>query len=156
MRQLFLSHATRDVDLVKEVKARLTAIGVDVYLAEYDGRAGEDVHDKIANAIDRSHLVVVLLTGSGYESKYVHQEIGWARSRNKLIVPVVTTAAAQGGLGMLEGLEYIVIDELAPEEAFEKLDQRIRDLVQKWRTNDAIEIAVLVAAVGALILVLND
>ena len=156
MRQLFLSHATRDTALVNKVHDRLNAVGVNVYLAEYDNRAGENVHAKITKAIDQSAVVIVLLTTAGHQSIYVHQEIGYARSKKNLIVPVVTTEATSGGLGMLEGLEYIPLDEEDPDTALDNLEARVLDLMRKWQREDAIDAAVLVVVVAALIIALGD
>ena len=88
--ELFLSHATVDGRLVGLITDRLEPLGVSVYTAEYDNQAGKNVHAKVAEAIPRCDLVVVLLTAAGYDSKYVHQEIGYARRAGKLTIPLVT------------------------------------------------------------------
>src|SRR4051812_23448300 len=56
---LFLSHATRDAALVDEVRSRFAAIGVIAYTTEHDNRAGENVHDKIVQAIRRCPVTVI-------------------------------------------------------------------------------------------------
>lgn len=70
--EIFLSHATRDSPLVAVVSERLRAVGVSVYLAEADGKAGEAVHPKITAALGRSSAIIVLLTEARYSSNYVN------------------------------------------------------------------------------------
>jgi len=154
--ELFLSHATRDQDLAAQVTSRLEGAGVRTYLAERDGRAGENVHAKIEAAIRRSDVVIALLTEAGGASRYVQQEIGYARRAGKLIIPVVSVAVAGSGLGMLEGTEYIVVDEEAPAEALLNLGDRVTQLAHAKNRRDQLNVALLVVALGLLILTLLD
>ncbi|WP_459982148.1 toll/interleukin-1 receptor domain-containing protein [Nocardioides sp. AN3] len=154
--ELFLSHATRDEQLVAEVVSRLDAAGVQTYLAERDGRAGTNVHSKIEAAIRRSDLVIALLTEAGGSSSYVHQEIGYARRAGKLIIPVVTAGMADHGLGMLEGTEYIVVDEAVPSAAILQLSERVTQLAQAKSRRDQLDAALLIVALGIVILTVLD
>ncbi|GAB3243100.1 toll/interleukin-1 receptor domain-containing protein [Nocardioides dilutus] len=153
--RVFLSHATSDADLAAAVKSRLGAVGMQVYLAEHDNRAGENVHAKIQDRIKRSDIVIALLTPAADASRYVHQEIGFAVRAKKLIVPVVTPAVASAGLGMLDGTEYIVIDEQAPTEALLKLSQRVVDRQAKTR-QEQLDAAMLVVAIGLVLVVMLE
>lgn len=154
--ELFLSHATRDEKLVAEVVSRLESAGVQTYLAERDGRAGDNVHSKIEAAIRRSDLVIALLTQAGGSSTYVHQEIGYAKRAGKLVIPVVTTGVADRGLGMLEGTEYILVDEAAPDIALLKLSERVTQLARAKNKRDQLDAALLVVALGIVILTVLD
>jgi hypothetical protein len=129
--QLFLSHATADNELVARIHAELAPIGTVVYLAEHDNQAGANVHAKIVDALRASDLVIVLLTQAGFDSRYVQQEIGAALNAGKLVIPLVTGAVARADLGMLQGVEYIVIDEGEPAEAMKRLTDRIADLQRR-------------------------
>jgi hypothetical protein len=153
--ELFLSHATSDKILVDQVTKRLEGAGVRTYLAEHDGRAGDNVHQKIAAAIQRCDVMIALLTHAGDRSRYVQQEIGFAKRAGKLIIPVVTAEVARQGLGMLEGTEYIVVDD-EPSEALLKLSTRVARLAEAKDRQGQLNAALLVVALGLLILTLLD
>jgi len=126
--QIFLSYATVDRSLVAQVKA---AIGTraTVYCAEDDVRAGVNVHSKIQAALAKSDLVIALISDHGARSIYLHQETGFAKSSNKMIIPVVSANASQTSLGMLEGIEYIKLDE--NEDWLTRLSARVEPLVRE-------------------------
>ena len=125
--QIFLSHATSDSGLVAQVKTALSPL-VTVYCTEDDGQAGVNVHTKIQEQIRKSDFMIVLLSNSGAESIYLHQEIGFARSADKLIIPVVSVGVTSHKLGMLEGLEYIQIDNT--DDWLARLSSRVDMLVR--------------------------
>lgn len=154
--ELFLSHATSDAQLVAEVQTQLASLGVRVYTAEHDVRAGHNVHDKIDQAIRRCHVMVVLLTKGGNGSRYVHQEIGFAKRAGKMIVPVVTPEVARAGLGMLEGIEYIVVDEGDPSIALHTLSARIEQLARDKNRDDLVNAALIMVAIGVVIIALSE
>lgn len=156
MMELFVSHATSDAELVAEIRTRLKGLGVFVYTAEHDVRAGENVHSKIDQAIRRCHVMLVLLTKAGYDSRYVHQEVGFARRAGKLIVPLVTADVARDNLGMLEGTEYIVLDENDPFEALQPLSRRIDQLARERKSEELITAALVMVAVGVIILAMRE
>lgn len=156
---LFLSHATRDVTLVDDVRARMQAIGVSVYTAEHDVRAGENVHSKIRTNIEACDVMAVLLTKSGYNSIYVHEEIGYAVGAGKIVIPLATKRAVHSGLGMLEGIEYITIDEDDPSHGLRHLGARVEQLAQLQRQrqrDELVNVALLLATVGIVILAMRE
>lgn len=125
--QIFLSHATSDGELVAQVKAAVGTLA-SVYCTEDDIQAGSNVHVKIQQQIRKSELMIVLLSNHGAESIYLHQEIGFARSAGKLIIPLVAPGLSSTRLGMLEGIEYIQIDEGA--DWLTRLSARVEGLVR--------------------------
>lgn len=133
--QLFLSHATADGQIVDRIQAELTPLGASVYLAEHDNQAGVNVHAKIGDALRASDLVIVLLTQAGFDSRYVQQEIGAALNAGKLVIPLVAGTVARADLGMLQGVEYIVIDQGDPAEAMQRLSGRIANLQRQRKTD---------------------
>ena len=144
--QLFLSHATVDRHLVETIQARLTPLGVNVYA-------------KIQDAIRRSDLMVVLLTKSGDSSHYVHQEIGYAKRDGKLIIPLVTSDVSRNGLGMLEGIEYIVVDDEDPAEALQQLSNRIASLARsraQQHQDQLVMAGMILIAVGVFLIAMNE
>jgi hypothetical protein len=140
-----------DRELVEHARARMSNLGVEMYTAEHDPRAGEPIHQKILAAIEHSTVVVVLLTSRGYESTYVQQEVGYAKAKKKLVIPIVTSQTKKLDLGMLQGLEYIEADETDPSAALDALDQRVAALV---RQQQQAQTQTLLVVGAALILIL--
>lgn len=128
--QIFLSHATGDRAVIAEIAEQLNRIGVRAYLAEHDNQAGMPLTDKVQAALVASDLVVALLTPAGYDSVYVHHEVGGARLAGKLVIPLVDESLRRSDLGALAGLEYIVLDQAAPATAMNLLTERVVGLLQ--------------------------
>ena len=159
--KLFLSHATQDSDLVAVIRERLEPLGVNIYAAEFDNKAGASLRDKVHSEILACDWMVVLLTDVGHSSVYVHQEIGFALAQKKLVIPIVTPEIAKENLGMLNGAEYIVYNMAEPDSAFHQLTQRIDELarreakLQKDR-DDFVGAIGVGLVVGAILLALRE
>jgi hypothetical protein len=138
--QIFLSHATKDADLVGRVARSIRNLGVKVFLAEEDDRAGANVHKRIAEST---------------KSAYVQQEIGYAKRDGKLILPLVTSAAAQTDLAMLSGIEYILVESSQPDEALERVAKRVKGIQQK-RADDLVFTGAVLAVLGLLLVGLSS
>lgn len=142
----FLSHSSSDAALAKRLEALAGIAGVELYLAEHDLRPGKQLSKKVQAAIRQSDLVVVLLTRNSYSSAYVQQEIGYAISSEKHVLPVVERSVPPTALAMLEGTEYIPLDFNAPETATIVLAEQLKLLKnQKLRTDIIVGIIVLTA-----------
>ena len=146
--QAFLSHSSRDRELVERFRDRAGAAGVNVYLAEHDVQTGVVLSKKVQAAIDRSNVVVVLLTPNSHSSAYVQQEVGYAIRAGKLVLPVVEKSVPQSAFAMLEGVEYIVLDFEAPHGAVARLSEQL-----ERRATDQLRTEVIVAIVVITVLV---
>jgi hypothetical protein len=73
--------------------------------------------------------MVVLLTTNGTESYAVHQEIGVAVGKNKLVIPLVEAGVAPSALVLLQGLEYIAVDPATPTAALNTLTAHVAFMV---------------------------
>lgn len=152
--QVFLSHASLDRELVNRVASAVRGAGVELFLVEDESRAGVDVHQRIQSALRKCDVVVALLTVNGMQSSYVQQEIGFAKSAGKLIVPIVTEDARHGDLAMLSGIEYILIDPTAPGVALENLFARTSALRRKAKDDELIA-GMLMIVLGLLLIALS-
>ena len=150
--QVFLSHSGRDRKVATAIRDRLTPTGVRWYLAEHDPRPGEVLSKKVQAAIEKSDLVVLLLTPNSYDSAYVHQEVGYAIRAGKLVVPLVDRSVPAGALAMLEGAEYIALDNEAPEAALRSLEEFLQ---RRASTKELEEFLLLLLAVVLLVLVFS-
>jgi TIR domain len=162
---VFLSHATQDRDHVELVRRQISALGVDVYLAEHDPQPGRSIAKKVQTAIETSHVVVVLITMSSAESAYVQQEVGLARAYRRIIVPIVDSSVDRTRLGILTELEHLELDTKDPTAMLANMSQVLQRLVlaQNASTSVAVTIApntpdigmtVVLAGLGLLLLYL--
>ena len=148
--QAFLSHSSRDEHLVGRTRDHVEAAGIQLYLAEHDPHPGLALSQKIQRAIDDSHVVVLLLTPNSYDSAYVNQEVGYALRAGKLVVPLVDPSVPPGALAMLDGVEYIPLQD-GSEDAMTLLTEELKHRADKL---DRVEVWVAVAVIAALMLVL--
>lgn len=153
---LFVSHATKDTRAVELVRSRIQPLGVSLYLAEHDIKAGERLSAKVEDALSRSDAVLVLLTPNGYDSLYVQQEIGFAKARKKLVIPLLAPGLAGASLGMLNDIEYIVFDPASPADGLARVSERVDALVRQRKANQDLVAVVGLVALIALVLYLDQ
>jgi hypothetical protein len=134
MIQIFLCHNMHDREWCEWLKARAEELDVKVYMAEHDVRPGENLKDKITKAIDESNAVVALITTNSVNTTFVNQEIGYAISAKKLVIPLVQPGISQDELAMLQGAEYITFDFNRPHEGHAQLTAALQKLVQQQAT----------------------
>lgn len=152
MKQLFLSHSTCELDWCKSLKSRAEKeLGIKVYLAECDRQPGKELAKKVTDAIDRCDVFLVLITQNSIRSSWVNQEIGYAKRAKKWIIPVIPD---KGGLGMLEGLEYIKVDFDHPGQGQDQVLAVLDGLAQDKRPAPSAESALLLMFLFILALVL--
>ncbi len=111
---VFVSHSMRpeDMPLITSFCDYIAQHGMTCYLAERDWKFGQTLALKIENAITNCDCVIAFLTVSGSSSSYVNQEIGLARGKGKLCIPVIEKGVNLKGLQV--GSEYIELDRANP------------------------------------------
>jgi hypothetical protein len=92
--QLFLSHSSKDDEVVSRIARNLNTCGVDVWLDAWELRVGDDLHQRIADAIVKSRFVAVVVSRSFDSSKWTKGEVSQALSREKaedrtLVLPLL-------------------------------------------------------------------
>ena len=102
---VFISHSTKDINVVHELANWIKSFNINVCVAELDFQAGQPLPDKIAKMIDGSDCVLVILTLGGMRSEWVNQEIGYAKKAGKTIIPIVEEGVETKGF--ITNLEYI-------------------------------------------------
>ena len=125
---VFLSHSSKNRNLVVDIRDELKKAGVGVYLAEEHLQPGKNLPQKILNKIKSADCMVVLLTDTGVRSQFVNQEIGAAKALNKPIIPMVETKVKRKVGGLLAGLELIIFDKAKPEQAISEVSSYISRL----------------------------
>lgn len=149
---VFVSHSFKDSELVESLRSALSSAGVNPYLAEADAEYGENLPEKIANAIDSSDAMIVILTKQASVSPSVNQEIGYAKKAQKLIVAMIEEGAALGV--MLQGTEVarFTVDKVG--EAVEKVTTYVQKLAKKSHQKGKVRIIAGAAVVVLAIVVL--
>ena len=131
--RVFFSHSSQDADWVQRVGAQATAAGVEVYLAEHDVSPGQQLGEKVTEAIESSDTVIVLLSKNSLASIYVQQEIGVAHHAGKLVIPILMGEVIGTNLGILNGREYILLDPAVPHDGLSRLSAALTQLIDRQR-----------------------
>jgi hypothetical protein len=90
--EIFLSHASSDIDFVDRVVALLRDHGFPVWYSRTDLLGAHDWHDEIGKALARCPWFVVVLSPAATESIWVKREAIYALRQQRLdgyIVPVL-------------------------------------------------------------------
>jgi hypothetical protein len=152
---VFLSHSSRNRNLVINVRDELKKAGIGVYLAEEHPQPGKNLPQKILNNIKSANCMVVLLTDTGLRSQFVNQEIGAAKALNKPIIPMVEKKVMRKVGGLLAGLELIVFDKAKPEQAISEVSLYVSRLRLSLRAQlekvEREEILKMVAVIAFLV-----
>jgi TIR domain len=87
---VFISYASKNLHIVDWARAVLAKPGMtEIFAAEYSVIPSQVLNDEIKAALRKCDLFLLLYTHDADASKYVQQEIGFAVSSNKTVLPVV-------------------------------------------------------------------
>jgi TIR domain len=104
--KIFISYSTKDLDKIKPVLNQLSTIKeIRIFFADETINPGDLVSQTIIDNIRNSDVFILFYSESAVKSNYVQQEIGVARSNNKLIIPILLDSNKP--TGMLEGINYL-------------------------------------------------
>ncbi len=104
--KIFISYSTKDLEKIKPVLNQLSAIKeIRIFFADETINPGDLVSQTIINNIKNSDVFILFYSESAVKSNYVQQEIGVARSNNKIIIPILLDSSKP--TGMLEGINYL-------------------------------------------------
>jgi len=105
---VFISFQGADERLARRISQALSAQGIQVFIAPYSIPPGTKWSAQIANALNRSEMVLFLASRQALASPYVAQEIGGAHFSKKLLVPVIWEIAPEELPGWAK--EYQALD----------------------------------------------
>lgn len=104
--RIFASYSTKDIEKIKPVLGYLSQInGVTLFFADKDLNPGDFISERIIQNIIKSDIFLAFFSKSSIISSYVQQEIGAARSYNKIIIPLLLDETKPSG--MIEGIHYL-------------------------------------------------
>jgi TolB-like protein/Flp pilus assembly protein TadD len=89
----FLSYASADAEVAKQVCARLEASGLRIWMAPRDVPAGAHYADALVRAINSSRSLLLVLSENSVDSGHVSKEVERASSKRKPIVAIRLDAA---------------------------------------------------------------
>ena len=125
MVEAFVSCSARDGDIIAKVKDALTKKEIKPYLATDDLKPGRLVFAKIEKAIERADVFVVILSENSIRSKWVAEEIGYAKGKVP-IIPIRVGHVYPGAL--LEGVECVPFTD----QNLDNLDSIIAEAIESF------------------------
>ena len=87
--QVFISHASTDTWVARQIAAHIRARGAATFLDEADIQHGDDIEERIYQAAGNSQELLVLLTPWAVTRPYIWMEIGLFWGSGKRIVGVL-------------------------------------------------------------------
>jgi len=107
---IFASYSTKDIEKIKPVLNYLSQIqGVAIFFADADLQPGDVISDRIIQNIVAADIFLAFYSNASVQSSYVQQEIGAARSHNKIIIPLLLDGTKP--TGMLAGVHYLDLSD---------------------------------------------
>jgi hypothetical protein len=92
MREVFLSHASRDNAKARRLKNVLTGHGISVWFSSHHIRGAQQWQDEIGQALERCDWFMVLLTPNAIRSMWVEREVKHALKEKRYkdhIIPLL-------------------------------------------------------------------
>lgn len=87
--RLFLSYSRNDIDAANHIAAELRRRGADVFVDYERLKGGEDFIKRLGKEIKACDYLVLLFSPRSAESKWVQDEVAFARHHNRPIIPVI-------------------------------------------------------------------
>jgi TolB-like protein/tetratricopeptide (TPR) repeat protein len=134
----FLSYASADAEVAKQVCARLEASGLRIWMAPRDVPAGAHYADALVRAINSSRSLLLILSENSVDSAHVSKEVERASSKRKPIVAIRLDAAP-----LTPAFEYFLSESQwvdardGLDTAMPRLTDDLRQLVSGARTATA-------------------
>ena len=131
----FLSYASADAEVAKQVCASLEASGLRIWMAPRDMPAGAHYADALVRAINASRSLLLILSENSVDSAHVSKEVERASSKRKPIVAIRLDAAP-----LTPAFEYFLSESQwvdardGLDAALPRLTDDLRQLVSGART----------------------
>lgn len=105
----FISYSTKDKLTGAEVKAALSELGIECFLAHDDIRVSEEWKARIIDELRKASIFVPLLSKAFVESEWAPQEVGFIVARPEvLIIPLLLDSTIPFGfISHIQGRRYL-------------------------------------------------
>ncbi len=125
MTRAFISYSRRNTNFAERLARDLSDAGVEVWIDFRQIHAGELWKEEIRSGIERSEVIILVLSPDAVASEWVRYEIDYAREHKKIMLPVmavdsVTSLQGAESLKWLLDVHYIKF-EVRYEQAFPEL-----------------------------------
>ncbi|MEQ9354013.1 TIR domain-containing protein [Coleofasciculus chthonoplastes] len=132
MTQVFLAYAEADKGVMQQIRNRLWREGFTVWTNQTDIQTGEVFQEAIHRGIEAADNLVYLLSPDSVTSEYCQQEVDYALSLNKRIIPIKVGVFANEKIpSVLRDLQYIdLTDNIQDEDYHLDESQLVRILYQ--------------------------
>lgn len=118
MTQVFLAYAEADVDFAMAVRRALLRQGITVWSSQQDIVTGSDFQQSINQGIEAADNLLYLLSPNSLRSRYCQQELDYALTLHKRIIPLqIETVLATQLPAELATLQYIDLSECTRDPA---------------------------------------
>jgi len=87
-RPVFISYASDDTPSAASIRDGLEAAGITCWIAPRDIAPGADYAEQIIDAIEACAAMVLVLSETSNQSRYVRNEVERAVAKNKVVIPV--------------------------------------------------------------------
>jgi len=132
MTQVFLSYTDEDRAMMETIRTRLRREGITVWTNTTDIQTGEEFEEAIKRGIEQADTVIYLLSPDSLKSYFARQELEYALSLNKRIIPVLVRETLSTAIpSSLQNLHYIdVTDNIKKENYYLDESQLLKILQQ--------------------------
>ena len=121
---IFISYSRSDwKSHVKPLGQLLFDSGFNVWIDQHIIRSGDDWLDKINEALDRCKVLILCVSSSALNSRYVKMEYRYFLDEDKPVIPVIveeTKLTAE-----LRGIQYIQYDE--SDDLIDEIQRRLNN-----------------------------
>lgn len=131
---VFISYSRKDYPFASKIADLLEINGVSCFLDKSGISGGDDFVNVICTAIQDSRLVLVLASTHAYESSYVPNEINYALSHKKRILPYIIDSSIppDSFQFLLSTVHWINVQDVpAGDDLLRVINKRLREVNPK-------------------------
>lgn len=133
--KVFISYSVHDLRLVAFIADQIRPHAEPVFWTQNQA-PGHDAWRTIFDWIETSDCVIVVITDAVVQrGESVNQEIGFAKGKGKLVIPLVAPAVPKDRLGCLHGITHLPLDPERFPEAMERLKTALAGLAKQKQRN---------------------
>jgi hypothetical protein len=141
-KKVFISYSTKDVTLANVVRNELTAMSLNVWFDSYVIQPGQHISTQIAEGMNATDYVVVLISENSNQSDWVKREISLAfdlsQKKGLSIIPFLIDKAEVPlefrGLLYIDGTKSIKVGLERLTDFFKAQASKAVDAVPRWLT----------------------
>ncbi|MEQ9624242.1 TIR domain-containing protein [Coleofasciculus chthonoplastes] len=132
MTQVFLSYTDEDRAMMETIRTRLRREGITVWTNTTDIQTGEEFEEAIKRGIEQADTVIYLLSPDSVKSYFARQELEYALSLNKRIIPVLVRETLSKTIpSSLQNLHYIDLTDNIKEEDYYLDESQLLKILQQ-------------------------